>query len=295
MTQQMLKRIRSAGVSAVLHLVDCDRRNIAMGLMDGKVVLIFGVANKNSIAWGITQRLYEEGATIALSYAGEMLEKRVLPLAQEINCDFVEQCDVTDDEQLDAVFAKIKDRYGKIDVLVHSVAFANREDLGGRFVDISREGFKMALDISAYSLVAMAKRAEPLMLEGSSIMSLTYYAAEKVMPKYHVMAVAKAALETITRYLANDLGPKGIRVNAISAGPIKTLAAAGVPGFRMMLKYSEKAAPLRKLVTQEEVGNAALWLASDLSSAVTGEIVHVDAGYNILGLTATEEDLASLG
>ena len=265
-----------------------------MGLMDGKVALIFGVANKNSIAWGITQRFHEEGATIALSYAGEVLEKRVFPLAQEIGCDFVEQADVTSDEQLDAVFAKVKDRYGRIDTLVHCVAFANREDLGGRFVDVSREGFKMALDISAYSLIAMAKRAEPLMTEGSSIMSLTYYAAEKVMPKYHVMAVAKSALETITRYLANDLGSKGIRVNAISAGPIKTLAAAGVPGFRLMLKYSEKASPLRKLVSQEEVGNAALFLASDLGSAVTGEIMHVDAGYNILGMTLTEDDMVAI-
>ena len=265
-----------------------------MGLMDGKVALVFGVANKNSIAWGITQALHDEGATIGLSYAGEMLEKRVLPLAEEIGCDFVEQCDVTSDEQLDAVFDKAKARFGKIDTLVHCVAFANREDLGGRFVDVSREGFALALDISAYSLIAMAKRVEPLMADGGSIMSLTYYAAEKVMPKYHVMAVAKAALETITRYLANDLGPKNIRVNAISAGPIKTLAAAGVPGFRMMLKYSEKAAPLRRLVSQEDVGRTALWLASDLSSAVTGEVIHVDAGYNILGLTATEEDLAGL-
>ncbi|MBZ0291807.1 MAG: enoyl-ACP reductase [Anaerolineae bacterium] len=265
-----------------------------MGLVDGKVALIFGVANKNSIAWGITQRLYEEGATIALSYAGEALKKRITPLAEEINCDFVEECDVTSDEQLDELFEKVKAKYGRIDILVHSVAFASREDMGGRFVDISREGFKMALDISAYSLVAMAKRAEPLMSEGSSVMSLTYYASEKVMPRYHVMAIAKAALEAITRYLANDLGPKGIRVNAISAGPIKTLAAAGVPGFRMMLKYSEKAAPLRRLVSQEDVGNAALWLASDLSTSVTGEVLHVDAGYNILGLTATEEDLAGL-
>lgn len=265
-----------------------------MGLMDGKVALIFGVANKNSIAWGITQALHSEGATIALSYAGEALEKRVLPLAEEIGCDFVEQCDVASDEQLDAVFDKVRARFGRLDTLVHCVAFANREDLGGRFVDISRSGFALALDISAYSLIAMAKRAEPLMTNGGSIMSLTYYAAEKVMPKYHVMAVAKAALETITRYLANDLGPKNIRVNAISAGPIKTLAAAGVPGFRMMLKYSEKAAPLRRLVSQQDVGNAALWLASDLSSAVTGEIIHVDAGYNILGLTATEDDLAAL-
>jgi enoyl-[acyl-carrier protein] reductase I len=265
-----------------------------MGLMDGKVALIFGVANKNSIAWGITQKLHEEGATILLSYAGEVMEKRVFPLAKEINCDFVEPCDVTKDEDLDAIFAKVQERYGKLDVLVHSIAFAQREDLGGRFVDVSREGFKLALDISAYSLIAMAKRAEPLMPNGGSIMSLTYFASEKVMPKYNVMAIAKAALEAITRYLANDLGPKGIRVNAISAGPIKTLAAAGVPGIRMMLKYSQKTSPLRKLVSQEEVGNVALWLASDLSSAVTGEVVHVDAGYNILGLTATEEDLASL-
>jgi enoyl-[acyl-carrier protein] reductase I len=265
-----------------------------MGLMDGKVALIFGVANKNSIAWGITQKLHEEGATILLSYAGEVMEKRVFPLAKEINCDFVEPCDVTKDEELDAIFAKVQERYGKLDVLVHSIAFAQREDLGGRFVDVSREGFKLALDISAYSLIAMAKRAEPLMPNGGSIMSLTYFASEKVMPKYNVMAIAKAALEAITRYLANDLGPKGIRVNAISAGPIKTLAAAGVPGIRMMLKYSQKTSPLRKLVSQEEVGNVALWLASDLSSAVTGEVVHVDAGYNILGLTATEEDLANL-
>lgn len=265
-----------------------------MGLMDGKVVLIFGLANKNSIAWGITKKLHEAGATIGLSYVGEIMEKRVMPLAAEIGCDFVEPCDVTDDAQIDALFEKAAARFGKVDTLVHSVAFANREDLGGRFVDISRDGFKLALDISAYSLIALAKRAEPLMTDGGSIMSLTYYAAEKVMPKYHVMAVAKAALETITRYLANDLGPKGIRVNTISAGPIKTLAAAGVPGIRTMLKYSEQTAPLRRLVSQEDVGDTALYLASDLSRNVTGETLHVDAGYNILGLTATEEELANM-
>lgn len=265
-----------------------------MGLMDGKVALIFGVANKNSIAWGITQKFHEQGATIALSYGAEILEKRVKPLAEEIGCDFVELCDATKDEELDAVFEKVREKYGRIDVLVHSIAFAPREDLGGRFVNVSREGFMVALDASAYSLIAMAKRAEPLMAPGSSIMSLTYYAAEKVMPKYHVMAIAKAALETITLYLANDLGPRGIRVNAISAGPIKTLAAAGVPGIRMMLKYSERTAPLRKLVSQEEVGNAALFLSSDLGSAVTGEIMHVDAGFNILGMTLSEEELAAL-
>jgi enoyl-[acyl-carrier protein] reductase I len=265
-----------------------------MGQLDGKVALIFGVANKDSIAWAITRRLHEEGATIALTYAGDILQKRVFPLAETIGCDFVEPCDVTSDAALDDVFAKVAERFGKIDILVHSVAYATREDLGGRFVDISREGFKNTLDISAYSLIAMSKRAEPLMTNGGCILSMTYYAAEKVMPKYHVMAVAKSALETITRYLANDLGPKNIRVNAISAGPIKTLAAAGVPGFRLMLKYSEKAAPLRRLVSQEDIGNTALWLASDLGSAITGEIVHVDAGYNILGLTATEDELGSL-
>ncbi len=265
-----------------------------MGLMDGKIALIFGVANKNSIAWGITERLRAEGATILLSYAGEVMKKRVLPLAEEIGCDFVEECDVSSDEALDAVFAKVQERYGRVDALVHSVAFANREDMGGRFVDISRDGFKLALDISAYSLIAMAKRVEPLMPEGGSILSLTYYASEKVMPKYHVMAVAKAALEAITRYLANDLGPKGIRVNAISAGPIKTLAAAGVPGIRMMLRYSEEASPLRKRVTQDDVGNAALFLASDMGASITGEVMHVDAGFNILGMTLTGDDLAAI-
>ncbi len=265
-----------------------------MGLMDGKVVLVFGIANKNSIAWGITQRLHDEGATIAISYAGEALQKRVFPLAEQIGCDFVEPCDVTDDVQLDAVFDKMRERYGRIDVLVHAVAFADRDDMDGRFMDISRDGFKMALDISAYSLVAMAKRAEPLMDDGGSIISLTYYASEKVMPKYHVMAVAKAALETITRYLANDLGPKGIRVNAISAGPIKTLAAAGVPGLRLMLRYTEAVSPLRRRVTKEDIGDTALWLASDLSRVVTGEIIHVDAGYNILGLTANPDDIEAL-
>lgn len=265
-----------------------------MGLMDGKVALIFGVANKNSIAWGITQKLHEEGATIGLSYAGEVLTKRVLPLAEEIGCDFVEQCDVTDDAQLDAVFEKAKERFGRVDVLVHAVAFAERDDLGGRFTHISRSGFKLALDISAYSLIAMARRVEALMPDGGSIMTLTYYAAEKVMPAYHVMAVAKAALETITRYLANDMGGQNIRVNAISAGPIKTLSAAGVPGFRTFLKYAESASPLRRSVTQEDVANTALWLASDLSSSVTGEIIHVDAGYNILGLTASPDELTGL-
>ncbi|MFN8372615.1 MAG: enoyl-ACP reductase [Anaerolineae bacterium] len=265
-----------------------------MGLLDGKVALIFGVANKDSIAWGITKAFHSEGATIALCYAGEQLKKRVMPLAAEIGCDFVEECNVTSDEDLDRVYAKIQERYGKLDVLVHAVAYARGEDLGGRFTNISREGFKLALDVSAYSLIAMAKRAEPLMPEGGSIMSLTYYAAEKVMPTYNVMAVAKAALETITRYLAADMGTQRIRVNAISAGPIKTLSAMGVPGFRTLHKAFEQAAPLRGTITQDDVGQAALWLASDMSKMVTGEILHVDAGYNVLGLTASEEELAAL-
>ncbi len=266
-----------------------------MRLLEGKVALIFGLANKDSIAWGITKAFHNQGATIALSFAGEALRKRVYPLAEEVGCDFVEECDVQKDEDLDVLFEKVRARYGKIDILVHSVAFAPREDLGGRFVDVSREGFKMALDISAFSLIAMAKRAEPLMPDGGSIMCLTYYAAEKVMPKYNAMAIAKAALETITRYLAADLGPKKIRVNAISAGPIKTLAAGGIPGFRTMLRAFDQTAPLRDRVSQDDVGKAALFLASDWSSMITGEIMHVDAGYNVLGMTATEEELATLG
>jgi enoyl-[acyl-carrier protein] reductase I len=262
-----------------------------MGLLDGKNALVFGVANNRSIAWGITEALLREGANVGLSYAGEVLEKRVFPLAKENNIDFVEQCDVTSDEQIDAVFVKAKDHFGKLDVLVHAVAFAPGEDLGGRFRDVSRDGFKMALDISAYSLIPMAKRAAELMPDGGSIMALTYYAAEKVMPRYNVMAIAKAALENIVRYLAVDLGPEGIRVNALSPGPIKTLAAAGVPGFRMMLKYSEKIAPLREQITQEDVGNVAVFLAGDAGRRITGETIYIDGGYHVLGLTATEEDL----
>ncbi len=260
-----------------------------MGLLTGKVAVIFGLANKDSIAWGVTKAFHEAGATIALSYAGEALQKRVFPLAQEIGCDFVEDCDVQSDAQLDNIFAKLKERYGKIDVLVHSVAFARREDLGGRFVNVSRDGFHLALDISAYSLIAMAKRAEPLMTDGGSIMSMTYYAAEKVMPDYNAMAVAKAALETITKYLAVDLGPKQIRVNAISAGPIKTLAAAGIPGFRNLIKHFDAVVPLGARVSQEDVGQAALFLASDMAKMITGEILHVDSGYNVLGLTVPRD------
>jgi enoyl-[acyl-carrier protein] reductase I len=262
-----------------------------MGLLDGKKALIFGVANKRSIAWGITEALLREGATVGLSYAGEVLEKRVFPLAEEANITFVEKCDVTSDEEIEAVFAKAKDQFGTIDILVHAVAFAPGDDLGGRFRDVSRDGFKLALDISAYSLIPMAKHAAELMPDGGSIMALSYYAAEKVMPRYNVMAIAKSALEGIVRYLAADLGPQGIRVNALSPGPIKTLAAAGVPGFRTMLNYADKIAPMRSQITQEDVGNVAAFLASDWGKMVTGETIYIDGGYHVLGLTVTEDEL----
>jgi enoyl-[acyl-carrier protein] reductase I len=264
-----------------------------MGIMDGKVALIFGVANKNSIAWGVTKALADAGATILISYSGEALKRRVEPLAAEVNCTFVEECDVQKDEDLDRVFAKVQEQHGKIDVLIHSVAYARREDLGGRFTDISRDGFHMAMDISAYSLVAMAKRAEPLMPNGGSIIAMTYYAAEKYIPDYNVMAICKSALEAITKYLAVDMGPKQIRVNAISAGPIKTLAAAGIPGFRDLLRHFDLVAPLRSGVTPDNVGQAALFLASDMSTMITGEIMHVDSGYNVLGMTVPREELAA--
>ncbi len=260
-----------------------------MKLLEGKKALIFGIANKRSIAWGIAQAFHEHGAELGFSYGIPQLERRVRPLAQQIGVGFVEKCDVSSDEETDAVFQKAADHFGQIDILVHSIGYALREDLEGRFVDTSREGFKTALDISAYSLVALARRAAPLMPDGGSIISMTYYGAEKVVPHYNVMGVAKAALEASTRYLAADLGPQGIRVNAISAGPIKTLAAAGVSGFRKMLRYSEERNPLRRNVDQREVGNTALWLCSDLGSGVTGEVVYVDAGYHILGMPEPPE------
>ncbi len=261
-----------------------------MGLLDGKKALVFGVANNRSIAWGITEAFLREGATVGLSYAGEVLEKRVFPLAQANNIEFVEKCDVTSDEQIDAVFAKWQERYGTLDILVHAVAYSPSKDLGGRFRDISREGFKLAMDISAYSLIPMARHAAELMPDGGSIMALTYYAAEKVVPRYNSMAIAKAALENIVRYLAVDMGPQGIRVNALSPGPIKTLAAAGVPGFRLMLKHSEKVTPLRSFVTQEDVGNVAVFLASAAGAQITAETIYIDGGFHALGLTVSADE-----
>lgn len=255
-----------------------------MKILEGKQALVFGIANKYSIAWGIAQALHEAGASIGLSYAIPQLEKRVVPLAKEIGVNFVEKCDVTVEEELTLLFGRAADHFGKIDILVHAIAYAPSEELTGRFVDTSREGFRQAMDISVYSLVALTRAALPLMPDGGTVLTLTYYGAEKVVPHYNVMGVAKAGLEASVRYLAADLGPQNIRVNAISAGPIKTLSAGGIAGFRKMLRYTDERSPLRRNVDQSEVGSTALWLCSDLSSGVTGEIVHVDAGYNILGM-----------
>lgn len=260
-----------------------------MKLLEDKKALIFGIANNRSIAYGIAQTFHNHGATLGFSYGIPQLERRVRPLAEELGVDFVEECDVSKDEDISRVFKKVSDHFGTIDILIHSIAFAGRDQLTGRFIETSREGFRTALDISAYSLIALAREAEPLINNGGSIMTLTYYASEKVVPHYNVMAAAKSALETSVRYLAADLGPSNIRVNAISAGPIKTLSAAGVSDFRKMLHYVSERAPLRRNIDQLEVGKTALWLCSDLASGVTGEIVYVDAGYHILGVPEPPE------
>jgi len=251
-----------------------------MGLFSGKKGLVFGVANKNSIAWGIAQALHSEGAELGFSYAGEILKKRVEPLAESIGASFVEECDVTSDEAIDSLFVKVEAHFGKLDFLVHCIAFAPSEELGGRFVNTSRNGFRIALDISCYSLIALARRAQPLMLGGGAMVALTYFGAEKVTPNYNVMGVAKAALEASVRYLAWDLGKDNIRVNAISAGPIKTLAASGIGDFRYILKWNEYNAPLRRNVTIDDVGNVAAFLLSDLAGGVTAEITYVDGGFS---------------
>ncbi|MEK6683661.1 MAG: enoyl-ACP reductase [Nitrospirota bacterium] len=256
-----------------------------MGLLEGRKGIIFGVANEKSIAWAIAQKLHKEGAELAFTFAGEALEKRVRPLADSLGAKLILQCDVTKDDQIQSVFEQVQSSFGYLDILVHAIAFANKEDLKTDFLSTSRDGFRLAHDVSAYSLTALARQAAPLMQgRPGSILTLTYYGAEKVVPRYNVMGVAKAALEASVRYLAADLGPKGIRVNAISAGPIRTLASAGISGFMEMLHYVEAKAPLRRNVTAEEVAGTALYLASDLSSGVTGEVIYVDAGYNIMGM-----------
>jgi enoyl-[acyl-carrier protein] reductase I len=247
--------------------------------------LIVGVANNRSLAWAIAEQLHKEGVELAFTFQGEALERRVRPLAESVNSKIVEPCDVTNDAQIEALFKRISDQWGSLDILVHSVAFANREDLEGRFIETSREGFKTAMDISAYSLVALARHAEPLMSNGEgSIITLSYYGAQKVIPDYKVMGVAKAALESTVRYLAYDLGPKKIRVNAISAGPVKTLAACGIKNFRDCLTIVEEKTPLKENISGEEVGAMAAFLCGPGARHVTGSVMYVDSGGHIMGI-----------
>jgi len=264
-----------------------------MGLLVGKNALVFGLANDKSIAWGIIQAFVREGANVGISYAGEMLEKRVKPLAEKIDCKWVEACDITKDDQITTVAESAAKHFGKIDILVHSIAFAGRDELSKPFRETSREGFRNTMDISVYSFVALTNALVPHMNPGGSVMCLTYGSgAVKVAPHYNVMGVAKAALESSTRYLAYDLGPEKIRVNAISAGAIRTLAAAGVGGFRDMYKHFADLSPMKENVTIEDCGNLAVFLASDLSSRITGEVIYVDSGFNIMGvqLSGKEEE-----
>lgn len=256
-----------------------------MRLLEGKVGVIMGVANDMSIAWAIAKKAAEQGATLIFTYQGEMLKKRVEPLAESVGSKLVIECDVSNEELVEKTFAEIGAQYPKIDFLVHSIAFSHKNELQGRYVDSTRANFLKTMDISVFSFVDVTKHAEKLMKDSGSILTLSYYGAEKVIPNYNVMGVAKAALECSVRYLANDLGVKGIRVNAISAGPIKTLAASGISGMRDFLRISQENSPLKRLVMQDDVANAAMYLLSDMSSAVTGEITYVDCGYNIMGMS----------
>jgi enoyl-[acyl-carrier protein] reductase I len=272
--------------------------NDTKGLMAGKRGLIMGVANSRSIAWGIAQACARHGAELAFTYQGDAIKKRVEPLAAEIGAKLVVPCDVTDMASVDATFEAIEKAWGKLDFVVHAIAFSDKDELTGRYVDTSADNFTKTMFISCYSFTAIAQRAEKLMTDGGSLLTLTYYGAEKWMPHYNVMGVAKAALEASVRYMAADLGPKNIRVNAISAGPIKTLAASGIGDFRYILKWNEYNSPLRRTVTTEEVGDSAFYLLSDLSRGVTGEILHVDSGYHIVGMknpTAPDMSVASNG
>ncbi|HYE50042.1 MAG TPA: enoyl-ACP reductase FabI [Azospirillaceae bacterium] len=257
-------------------------------LMAGKRGLIMGVANDRSIAWGIAQACAAHGAELAFTYQGDALLKRVKPLAESIGARHVLPCDVTDDASIDAVFRTLEQDWGRLDFLVHAIAFSDKNELDGLYLNTTRANFARTMDISCYSFTAVAQRAVPLMTEGGSLVTLSYYGAERVMPHYNVMGVAKAALEASVRYLATDLGPQGIRVNAISAGPIKTLAASGIGDFRYILKWNELNAPLKRNVSIQEVGNSALYLLSDLGSGVTGEVHHVDAGYHTVGMVAVD-------
>jgi enoyl-[acyl-carrier protein] reductase I len=256
--------------------------------MSGKRGLVMGVANNRSIAWGIAKNAAAHGASIAFTYQGEALKKRVEPLAAEVGSDIVLPCDVTDPDSIDAVFANLRERWGSLDFVVHAIAYSDKAELDGRYVDTSQDNFSKTMLISCYSFTAVAQRAEKLMPDGGSLLTLTYYGAEKVMPHYNVMGVAKSALEASVRYMAADLGKVNIRVNAISAGPIKTLAASGISDFRYILKWNEYNAPLRRTVSIDDVGGAGLYLLSDLSRGVTGEIHHVDSGYHVVGMKAED-------
>ena len=257
-------------------------------LMSGKRGLIMGLANDKSIAWGIAKACAAQGAELAFSYQGDALKKRVVPLAAELGSDIVLECDVSEQASLDALFAELDRVWGRLDFVVHAIGFSDKSELRGRYVDTSPDNFRMTMDISVYSFTAVVQRAARMMPAGGSCLTLTYYGAEKVMPHYNVMGVAKAALEASVMYLAEDLGKDGIRVNAISAGPIKTLAASGIGDFRYIMKWNEYNSPLRRNVTQEEVGKAALYLLSDLGSGTTGETLHVDAGYHVVGMKAVD-------
>jgi len=265
-----------------------NKGDVVAGLMQGKRGLIMGLANDRSLAWGIAKALHEQGAEMAFSYQGEALERRVRPLAEQVGADFLIECDVSNDAALDVAFGTLAERWPTIDFLVHAIGFSDKNELRGKYVDTSLDNFLLTMNISAYSLVAVTRRARPLMSAGGSILTLSYYGAEKVVPHYNVMGVAKAALEASVKYLAMDLGPENIRVNAISAGPIKTLAASGIGDFRYILKWNELNSPLRRNVTIEDVGGAGLYMLSDLASGVTGEIHHVDAGYNVIGMKAED-------
>jgi enoyl-[acyl-carrier protein] reductase I len=257
-------------------------------IMRGKRGLIMGVANERSIAWGIANTAAQHGAELAFTFQGEALEKRVRPLAESVGSTHILPCDVTEDSSIDAVFSELEKSWGKLDFVVHAIAFSDKDELKGGYIDTSRDNFIRTMDISCYSLTAVAQRAAPLMTEGGSIVTLTYYGAERVMPHYNVMGVAKAALEASVRYLAVDLGAQGVRVNAISAGPIKTLAASGIGDFRYILKWNELNSPLKRNVSIDEVGGSALYLLSDLGSGVTGEVHHVDCGYHVVGMVAVD-------
>ena len=257
-------------------------------LMAGKRGLIMGLANDKSIAWGIAKACADAGAELAFSYQGDALLKRVGPLAEQLDSDIVLPCDVSDDASIAALFTALEEKWGKLDFVVHAIGFSDKNELRGRYVDTSRDNFKLTMDISVYSFTAVAAHAEKMMPDGGSLLTLTYYGAEQVMPHYNVMGVAKAGLEASVKYLAEDLGKDGIRVNAISAGPIKTLAASGIGDFRYIMKWNEYNSPLRRNVTTDDVGKSALYLLSDLSSGVTGENLHVDSGYHVVGMTAVD-------